>query len=193
MPFSSINIFIFSDEERFYHFMDGIDCSCSLCVGKWNIFISGCDDFASPRDHVTRGNITVTKACHGTKIIITAPGFISAMRRGSTHVISPFIILLKYCLYEGGYNHNCPESPHKAESVNNDPPLPSFSPLMAGAGGQSSNLSAIKNKFENNVAPSSCPGTNYRVWGLAAAPWSQVWTRYVNNPNITGVKYLGDT
>ena len=75
MPSSSIDIVIFSDEERFYHLMDGIDCSCSLCVGKWNIFISGCDDFASPRDHVTRGNITVTKPCRGTKIIITAPWF----------------------------------------------------------------------------------------------------------------------
>lgn len=80
-------------------------------MGKWNIFICVCDDFASQRDYVTRGNVTVTKPCHGTKII-SAPVFYFRDEEGEeipscNFTDRPlFIILLKNCLYGGGYNYN---------------------------------------------------------------------------------------
>ena len=80
-------------------------------VWESGIFLSVCDDFASQRDYVTRGNVTVTKPCHGTKII-SAPVFYFRDEEGEeipscNFTDRPlFIILLKNCLYGGGYNYN---------------------------------------------------------------------------------------
>ena len=80
---------------------------------------------------------------------------------------------------------------HKAESVYNYPPLPLL--FLRWSRGRVTlwpwQLTAIKNKFENNWAPSSADRANYRVWGPAGHQ-SRVWSRYFHNPNTAAVNIL---